>query len=251
MSRPASVHAFCLDKYEVSVGRMRRFLAAYPEGLPVPGIGRNPYNADDSGWDEAWTTYMPSTQEAMLSRLNASNCGGKTWLTTPSDTAPETENYPVNCVNWYTAYAFCAWDGGWLPTRLQWKFAAQAGNEQRVFPWSVPPDNRQHDTTQATFACDSCDAPPLTLVGAKPPGDGLYGQSDLTGNVMEWIRDWHAYNYPEPCNDCADLEGGDRRELLGGSATSYDSYVSLPQASTDYPPTQTWQYIGFRCARAQ
>jgi formylglycine-generating enzyme required for sulfatase activity len=242
---PATVHPYCLDKYEVSVGRMRRFLADYPNGIPVAGAGKNPYNADDPGWDEAWTARLPPTQETLATKLNASSCSPKTWRTT----APDNDEFPANCLDWYMAYAFCAWDGGWLPTRVEWKFAAFAGNEQRIFPWSVPPDNRQHDTTQATFKCDTCDAADLTPVGAKPLGNGLYGQSDLAGNVMEWVQDWHTYDYPEPCADCADLTNGTDRELLGGSATSLDSY--LAQASTYYPPTQTWGYIGFRCARAQ
>jgi formylglycine-generating enzyme required for sulfatase activity len=66
---------------------------------------------------------------------------------------------------------------------------------------------------------------------------------------MEWVQDWHTFDYPEPCNDCADLTTGDRRDLRGGSATSLDTY--LAQYGTDYPPTQTWGYIGFRRARAE
>src|SRR5258706_450328 len=36
---PATVSAFRLDKYEVTVGRFRKFLAAYPGSQPAAGSG--------------------------------------------------------------------------------------------------------------------------------------------------------------------------------------------------------------------
>jgi len=53
-------------------------------------------------------------------------CYDTTW----TDTAGSNENQPVNCLDWYTAFAFCAWDGdGWRPkpsgtTRLRGKRTA-------------------------------------------------------------------------------------------------------------------------------
>jgi hypothetical protein len=38
---------------------------------------------------------------------------GGTWTVTPGSN----ETRPINCVNWWEAYAFCIWDGGFLPKR--------------------------------------------------------------------------------------------------------------------------------------
>jgi hypothetical protein len=45
-----------------------------------------------------------------LHRLDAET-DYSTWTPSPGNN----ENLPVNCINWYRAYAFCTWDGGFLP----------------------------------------------------------------------------------------------------------------------------------------
>jgi formylglycine-generating enzyme required for sulfatase activity len=45
------------------------------------------------------------------------------------------EALPINCVHWYDAFQFCAWDGGWLPTEAEWEMAAAGGAENRRYPW--------------------------------------------------------------------------------------------------------------------
>jgi formylglycine-generating enzyme required for sulfatase activity len=122
----------------------------------------------------------------------------------------------------------------------------------------MPPPDRTLDLSYAVYDCHAdgatgCGVTVLEFpVGSRPKGDGRFGQSDLLGNVMEWMQDWRTGQYyPLPCVDCADLTSGTRRVLRGGSATSYPQNFAATADETDYTPNQTWAYIGARCARAR
>src|SRR5206468_1762189 len=129
---------------------------------------------------------------------------------TPSPGA--NENRPMNCVNWYEAYAFCIWDGGFLPSEAEWNYAAAGGNEQRAYPWLNPATSTAIDCTRANYSPSpgnycyflSAGHGSTNDVGSESRlGDGKYGQADLTGNVWEWTLDWwYDGSYPSTCNDC-------------------------------------------------
>ena len=81
------------------------------------------------------------------------------------DRAPgANESLPINCITWYEAFAFCAWDGGFLPTEAEWNYAAAGGSEQRAYPWSNPPTSTTIDCSHANY--DDCAAL------REPAGDG-------------------------------------------------------------------------------
>jgi sulfatase modifying factor 1 len=50
-SYPVTVSDFRLDAYEITVGRFRKFVAAYSQNMLPTGAGKNPNNASDPGWD--------------------------------------------------------------------------------------------------------------------------------------------------------------------------------------------------------
>jgi formylglycine-generating enzyme required for sulfatase activity len=111
---------------------------------------------------------------------------------------------PANCVSFYEAQAFCIWDGGRLPTDLEWEYAAAGGAENRPYPWGSDEPTKDY----AMYGCssnigDPCIIPP---VRSFERGVGRFGQFDLAGSVAEWTLDTFGPAFPTPCHDCANVE---------------------------------------------
>ena len=235
-SYPATVADFYLDKYEITLGRYRQFVKAgmgTQANPPTTGAGRNPLIAG-SGWNSAWNTNLAANTVG----LEAVNYGNWT------DTAGSNESMPVNCLDWYTAFAFCAWDGGRLPTEAEWNYAASGGSEQRYYPWSSPATSTTIDDSYAVYYDGS-----TKNVGSKSPkGDGKWGQSDLAGNVWEWTLDCYS-TYPMPCNNCAELGGMDASDWVFRGGNYYVGHDLRSAYRNNYNPEANNCSIGARCAR--
>lgn len=247
---PATVHPFQLDRFEVTVGRFRAFVNAYPGSKPAAGAGRNMANSQDRGWDAlSWNGNLAPDQGALSSALH---CGNDSW--TPEAGANEPK--PINCVTWFEAFAFCAWDGGRLPTDAEWSFAASGGDQQRVYPWSSPPLSSSIDATYADYDCTgdgsqpgSCSITDILFVGSRSPrGDGRWSHADLGGGMWELVVDWNGA-YPMPCNDCANLTPGTQRSIRGGSFQDGASVLRTAVRSVSLSQDTRTPNIGFRCAR--
>ncbi|HTB76915.1 MAG TPA: formylglycine-generating enzyme family protein, partial [Polyangiaceae bacterium] len=174
-----------------------------------------------------------------------------TWTASPGSN----ESLPINCVNWQEAYAFCIWDGGFLPTEAEWEYAVAGGSEQRVYPWgSTDPG------TNNEYAIDACQYPsPATVcgdltsvapVGTATLGAGRWGQLDLEGELWEWNLDWYN-DYVDPWTDATNLSPSSGGRVIRGGGDAWDGSDQLDsQARYDAVATERWRIIGFRCARA-
>jgi len=272
---PATVSAFRLDKYDVTVGRFRQFVNGWNGGW-TPGEGSGKHSHLNGGLGlvdigappDAGTVYETgwvTTDDSNIAPTNANlACNGayQTW----TNTASTQENLPMNCVNWYEAYAFCIWDGGFLPSEAEWEFAAAGGSQQRAYPWgSTDPGTAN---LYAIFGCDyggageTCSGVAnIAPVGTAALGAGLWGQLDLAGSMWQWNLDWWASAY-SGCTDCADLTapascaappcsaGGPSFRVFRGGAFNYGVSTLTPPTRQGNPPMTRNQTLGFRCARS-
>lgn len=249
---PATASGFRLDKYLVTVGRFRQFVNAVfpPDGgsgwLPAPGSGKhvhlnggNGLNATGGGYEPGWMT----TDDVNIMPTDT-NLACKAVYATWTNMAGAKETWPINCVNWYEAFAFCIWDGGFLPSEAEWEYAAAGGSQQREYPWGSTDPGTSNE--YAIYNVNYLDF--IAPVGTATLGAGLWGQLDLAGELWEWNLDWYAA-YVDPCADCADTTAASNRVVRGGGFSNPASEVSPAIRGFGAPPAVRDSNVGFRCAR--
>lgn len=130
------------------------------------------------------------------------------------------------------------------------------GDQQRAYAWSSPPASLTVDGTHASYldgtncvgdGMAGCALTDLVLVGTKSDGDGRWGQSDLAGNVAEWMLDWLSV-YPDPCVDCANLTAASERVIRGGSF-GLSVFFMRTTVRSPFAPASRSPGMGVRCAR--
>lgn len=233
-----SVSQFSLDTFEVTVGRFRPFVDSFDALNISEGEGAHPA-IEGSGWKASFAGLMP--EEASALRDSLVSCGtNSTW----SDTPGNKDDWPINCVNWSVAFAFCIWDGGRLPTEAEWERAAAGGAENRLYPWGETAPTAEHASYLSGAA--------LGRVGRFESGVGNYGHHDLAGNVWEWSLDWLDSGWyagsGATCDDCARVSSGTHRVIRGGGHSFAAVTLRAATRSGDLPSAAE-DFIGFRCAR--
>jgi formylglycine-generating enzyme required for sulfatase activity len=269
----ATVAAFALDKYEVTVGRFRKFVEDFnawhvETDNPADNAGANP-NVDqatatsDTGWGRSWDASQvdfPTSASKLTERLKCIE-GDYTWTDSPGSTVEE--SYPINCVSWYEAFAFCVWDGGRLPTEAEWEYAAAGGTQNRRYPWgAVRPDFDRTNYLSLNLLG------PKLAVGSKlaTGGTGYFGHADQAGSMWEWTFDRHndvfygTASAPIACVNCANAftnspngspnypDDSGSRTLRGGCWFCNETEIRAAQR-TFYGPEWRYSGIGLRCAR--
>ena len=227
---PATISDFRLDKYLVTVGRFRQFVEAWNGGsgyTPPAGSGKHNHlnggkgladSGDPGSFETGWLTsdndYITPTNQNLIT----CNDQFATWTMSPGTQ----EKLPMNCVNWYEAYAFCIWDGGFMPSETEFEYTSAGGSQQREYPWGTtdPGTANKYAIWNCNYGSDpgNCtDVTNIAPVGSATLGAGLWGQLDLVGNLLEWNLDYNA-PYASPCIGLRLSQGwlrsGDPRRLL-------------------------------------
>jgi len=161
----------------------------------------------------------------------------------PDDLGPQAlAQQPVTRVSWFAARAYCAAEGGRLPTWYEWEVAAAADEthtdarsnalwQGRILNWYARPAGG-----------------PLPSVGSGSAN--VYGIQDLHGLVWEWVEDFGSLMVS---GDSRTQGDPDKLAYCGAGAlsaqdrTNYPilmriAYLSAQQARS------TGRVLGFRCA---
>ncbi|MEM6261395.1 MAG: SUMF1/EgtB/PvdO family nonheme iron enzyme [Bacteroidota bacterium] len=134
-----------------------------------------------------------------------------------------------------------------LPTEAEWEYAALGGKYAQHFEFTGSPNKRE----VAVFDENSHDI--SQPVGLRAPNAlGLY---DLSGNVREWVWDWHDENYYETCKKKGTVlnpngpSTGSSRGVRGGSWIPYYSSLLRVAFRISLIPNLRYDSIGFRLCR--
>lgn len=191
--------------------------------------------------------------------------------------ASQNDEYPVACVSYLDAEAFCAWltkrdrasgkipstASYRLPTDVEWSRANGSGK----YPWgdSYPPGRNDGNysgkeamigvyegfSDDLVKAGRSDSAPRTSAVGMFQSNG--YGLRDMGGNVYEWCSTW----YKASMNEADALEkyevlkndgGGEKYRVLRGGSWYADTEFSLRSSYRDCDsPRYRGGFYGFRC----
>ncbi len=200
---------------------------------------------DDPGYDDPkfWPNGIVMPKDQIPYWNDKRNHGGGT---------PDSDNYPVQGVNWDGAVAYCNWLSAKtgkkyrLPTEAEWEKAAR-GTDARKYPWG-----NSIDKSFANFV-GSQEYDTGKPVGSYPKGASPYGAFDMAGNVMEWCSDWYGKDYyaSSPKKDPKGPATGAYRVVRGGAFFFEPFDLRASARSAGWPSLQSHRMIGFRVARDQ
>ncbi|MBI2190673.1 MAG: SUMF1/EgtB/PvdO family nonheme iron enzyme [Planctomycetes bacterium] len=242
--RRVTLHAFAMDRFEVTNARYRRFL----EWMERTGDHTRCHPQEMPGKDHTpryWGDFNPLLADPDYARTAPFSAG--------TFTGPDC---PVVGVDWFDAFAYAAWAGKRLPTEAEWERAAR-GRDGRRWPWgndwhwgraNTGGEKRGKDVPSPGYEKDGFIYP--APVGSFPLGVSPTGCQDMAGNVSEWCQDWYQpdVHSTAPMTSPAGPETGEFRSVRGGSSQNLPSSVRCAKRFFHEPEFRNFT-LGFRCAK--
>lgn len=151
------------------------------------------------------------------------------------------DEHPVTNVSWTQAMAYALWAGKTLPTEEQWEKAAR-GVDGRLYPWG-----NEYSKGKTNIEIDG--ARNTAPVGSYREDVSPYQVYDMSGNVMEWTRDWYA---AYPGSDYQSSRFGKNFKVLRGNGYQKAGHYFLEAYRyvfnrTEAGPDEFFENVGFRC----
>jgi len=233
-----------VDEHEVSVGRFRAWWGTMPRPWPAAGAVIFQSAAKDLRWRNTWPT--APTEPPMI--------GGCFWK---GGTDSSNDDKPLNCVDWYTALAFCMHEGKRLLTEAEWELVATAG-EERLFPWSAAA-TEEDEVTSGSVTCAHALTGTCTPATANRDstawGRTKNGVWNMAGSLAEWTLDGPLTDYTTviagTVDPVTDPSTSTLRTIRGGSyvTTDHSKLRAAYRTGSGVNATTPDAQIGFRCAK--
>ena len=169
---------------------------------------------------------------------------------------PNSDSRPVEQVSWNTIQGFLSATGMRLPTEAEWEYACRAGTTTAYHGWPANPSGTNDNNQVGNIAWDganSCEPSKEGPINCATQPVGMlrangFGLHDMSGNVWEWVKDWHGSYSADSQTNPQGPSSGSHRVRRGGSWVSDTDYVRSSYRS-DYTPGSSNGNIGFRVSR--
>lgn len=204
------VEKFCIDRSEVSNGRFFNWL----RGQQIRVEQNHVIGPDQNPWVQLKEHPALRFDQGEIRLLG------------------KQEELPVVLVSAYAASAFCATQGGSLPTESQWLFAARGPEQVREYPWGK--DSPPCTTSNRQQHCSGFSKDGPLNVATSTHDRTPEGVFDLFGNVSEWISPRRV---------------GSRTSQHVHVGASFSDWTSGWQTPIAVPAGMMNPNTGFRCVR--
>lgn len=147
------------------------------------------------------------------------------------------------------AGGFCAWASRRagialrLPTEAEFEYCARDGGKEIAYPWGNRFDHRRLWCSDTEYGDAKRTAP---VDREERIHVNSLGLSDMTGNIIQWCRDWYARYPAGPATGPVGPSTGTVRVIRGGSWGNHGAVQFRSMLRGWNGPLRTSPCIGFR-----